>query len=125
MKEAGAKYPERLPINPQWSILPQEHEHAPMGRPPFDILYIPETPRIIRLEDIFFNPEGRLRKTDNSILEGQILDIIAKRQQTIEDFNTALEKELAAQGKSSEEIAVRRKSFLMDNWQDYTPMILA
>lgn len=105
------KISDREPVTPQWSISPQEHEHAPMGRPPFDILYVPETLRLIRPSDIFVNTEGRPRKTDNTELEDSISGAIETRKASVELFNAALETRLSGEGITAEEIEARKKKF--------------
>lgn len=81
----------RQPVKPQWEeIRPGTHEHAPPGRPPFDILYIPETPRLINTQDLFLNLEGRKRNTGNPELESLIQSATQGRKRKIDEFNAAL-----------------------------------
>jgi 8-oxo-dGTP pyrophosphatase MutT (NUDIX family) len=99
------------PVTPQWSIAPREHEHAPLGRPPFDILFIPETSGVIRPENIFANTEGQPRKTDKRELEDSIYLAIEARKKSVAAANADLEKQLGAKGVAREEIEERKIRF--------------
>lgn len=111
MSEEIIPPPREEPTAAQWSIKPQEHEHAPLERPPFDILYIPETPRVIELGNIFVNLEGRARKTDNKGFEARIQDSLERQKQRVEEFNANLEQNLRREGKTQEEINERKRKF--------------
>lgn len=102
---------ERQPVTPQWSILPKEHEHAPTGQPPFEILYLPERPRVIGLENVYFNQEGRERLTDAPELEQKIEQTIEGRKRQVEEYNTSLGQELSLKGLPTEEIEPRLSKF--------------
>jgi hypothetical protein len=111
MTERIQSDPEYNPVEPEWSIRPREHEQARPGRPPFDILYIPEDPRLIALKGMYFNQEGLERLTDANELEERISVTVAARKQAIEERNTALERDMSSQGASIEDIEAKKTLF--------------